>query len=490
MGIKKYIKPKLQIFPNNLISLISLIPLFFYSNHSIAASDGYKIKIQISGIADSVCYLANYYGDKTYLTDTAFVDKKGRFVFEGDSALPGGIYIVAGQSNNRLFEMIIDNEQKFEVTSDISDISGKIKIKGSKNNTLFFNYINFNTAKHREIESLKKSLSKFKEQPDSLAAINHIIDEINIELGDYKLKIIDEHPESFVTVIFKAMKEPEIKDVPLLENGSEDSVYVYQYYKHHYWDDFDVSDDRLLRTPMFHKKLEQYFTKVLYQHPDTIVKEADIFILKTHPNKETFKYAVWYLTYKYETSKIMGFDEIFVHMVDNYYAKGEAYWADSSVVKSLTKRADALRPILIRKTAPELILIDTNGAFLSLHHVPAKYMVVMFYELDCGHCKDEIKELKAWYEDNDLGLEVFAVCTDTSLTKWKKHIKEYDLNWINVNGTRSITPDYHDLYDIRMTPTLFLLDREKNIIAKRLNTEQLRPFLVNYHKKKQPPGSE
>jgi len=85
---------------------------------------------------------------------------------------------------------------------------------------------------------------------------------------------------------------------------------------------------------------------------------------------------------------------------------------------------------------------------------------------------------------------VFAVNTDTSLEKWKKYIVDNDLKWINVNGTRSISPDYHQLYDIRTTPTLFLLDEKKRIIAKRLKTEQLIPFLENYHKNKQQQGIE
>ncbi|OQX79838.1 MAG: hypothetical protein B6D61_02865 [Bacteroidetes bacterium 4484_249] len=481
-------KNKSQII-HNLVSIVPFVFLFFIildTNISMGAADGYKIKIQINGIADTVCYLANYYGDKTYLTDTAYVDKKGRFVFEGDSVLPGGIYIVAGQNNNRYFELIIDKEQQFAITTDLSDITGKMKFDRSFDNTLFFDYINNNITNRKKIASLKKSKEEFVDMPDSMNNINRQIQDINNNLEKYQTDIIENNPESFVSVLLKAMKDPEVINIPVLENGREDSVYAYQYYKQHFWDNFDLTDDRLLRTPLFNKRIKRYFTSVIFQHPDTITKEADIFIDKTRDNKEVFKYSVWYLTYKFETSKIMGFDEIFVHMVDNYYAKGEAYWADSSVVKSLSERADALRPILIGKTAPELILIDTAGSFVSLHHTPAKYMVVFFYEVDCGHCKKENKALKSWYDNNDIGFEVFAVCTDTSLVKWKKFINKNDMNWVNVNGTRSITPDYHDLYDIRVTPTLFLLDDKKNIIAKRLKTEQLIPFLENYNKNKQP----
>jgi len=106
---------------------------------------------------------------------------------------------------------------------------------------------------------------------------------------------------------------------------------------------------------------------------------------------------------------------------------------------------------------------------------------VLFYEYGCGHCRKEIKALKAWTPDNGLDVKVFAVNTDTSLVEWRKFILEQDLPWIHVNATRSITQDYHNLYDISVTPTIYLLDNRKKIIAKRLKTEQLIPFLETYH---------
>lgn len=332
------------------------------------------------------------------------------------------------------------------------------------------------------LSNRKKGLGS---ESDSIKILNDKISVLNTELENYKLDFMKAHPESFISVMFKAMMEPEVDSVPILENGREDSIYAYNYYKQHYWDDFDVTDDRLLRTPLFHNKLEKYFTKVLYQSPDTIIKEADIFIDKTRPNKETFKYTVWYLTFKFETSKVMGFDEIFVHMTDNYYATGEAFWADSSVVKSITKHANALRPTLIGNQAPNLILMDTNNSFSSLYAIETDYTLVFFYEYGCGHCKKEITALKAWEQETDLDFKIFAVCTDTNLVAWKKFIREKQMNWINVNGTRSVTQDYHHLYNIQMTPSIFLLDEKKKIIAKRLKTEQLKPFLENYEKRRQ-----
>ncbi len=462
------------------IKFVIVIIFIFQGNISLSGNTGYKISVSINGSEDSILYLAHYYGDKTYLYDTAFI-RKGKFVFEGDSLLHGGIYIVAGQKNNRYFELIIDKEQKFSISTGVVNINENISFKYSEDNTLFYKYIRFNTIKHKEIGELRKNLSLYSDNPDSVQLYSKQIDTINKQLGDYKLDFIKEYPTSFISVLFNAMWEPDPQNIPILKNGREDSIYVYQYYKQHYWDRFDLTDDRLLHTPLYNNKLKKYFEQVLYQQPDTIIKEADALIAKTESSKEMFKYSVWYLTYKFETSKIMGFDKIFVHMVDAYYSTGKAFWAAPTVVKSITERANALRTILIGETAPEMILLDTANGFTSLHHTEAEFLIVLFYEYGCGHCKKEIKKMKNWIDSVDYDLNVFSVCTDTSLIKWKKFIKEYNItDWVNVNGTRSVTSDYHDLYDVNMTPTIFLLDEKKKIIAKKLKTDQLRPFLDNY----------
>lgn len=465
-----------------LLAIICILNSELFSNP--IGDNGYRVSVTITQIPDTVLYLANYYGDKTYLTDTAFLDESGRFVFEGDSLLPGGIYIIAGQSNNKYFELIVDKYQQFSVSTPVSGIPHKMSFSNTSENELFYQYVNRNIEIRKEIESWKEKKNQAGNDTTRQGEIEKQIDSLFNILKNHENEVIDDNPESFVSTVLKAKQEPALVAPRYLENGQEDSVFAYQSYKQHYWDNLDPADERLLRTPLYNKRLKNYFEKVVYQHPDTIISEADKFVKLASGNKETYKYAIWYLTYKFETSKIMGYDEIFVHMVDKYYSQGHAYWADSTIVASLMKRADELRQVLIGSQAQNMILIDSMGGFKSLYAVEANYTLIMFYEISCSHCRKEIAELKSWYPDNTFGLEIFAVCTDTSLSDWKKFLIEQKLDWIHVNGTRSVTPDYHDLYDIRVTPTLYLLDDRKKIIAKRLKADQLFPFLENYNNRK------
>ena len=54
------------------------------------------------------------------------------------------------------------------------------------------------------------------------------------------------------------------------------------------------------------------------------------------------------------------------------------------------------------------------------------------------------------------------------------------MNWINVDGPRTLTGDYHEQYDITTTPVIYILNRKKEIIAKHLGVDQIAQFLKNY----------
>jgi len=460
------------------LRIFILLLIISISVQAMANREGYEIRINIKGISDSVCYLGNYYGDKTIIIDTAKVKKSGRFVFEGKKLLPQGIYFVVGEKKNQYFEFIIGNKQKFNIDTDISNIIEKMRFNRSPENTLFYNYIRFNKQKYLELNVLKDSLSKNK--GDSI--IIKKIQSINNEVVEYKEVVIKKQPDSFIATVFKAMKEPQIPDTINGGNDEENREFSYNYYKNHYWDNIELKNDKLLRSPIFHRKLDNYFSKILIQHPDTIIREVDLLTDKTIEGSEIFEYIIWYITNSSERSKIMGFDKVFVYMVENYYLKDKLPETNPFLLENLTKRVSEIKPSLLGKYATNLILIDTLGAFSSLYEIDSDYTVVIFWDQECGTCKREILDLKSLYEKDKLEFEVFAVCVDTNLASWRKFVKKNKLNWINVNGTRSLSGDYHKLYDIYSTPVIYLLDNKKKIIAKRLDTKQLEGFLNNYKK--------
>ncbi|MCS7074989.1 MAG: DUF5106 domain-containing protein, partial [Bacteroidia bacterium] len=283
------------------------------------AQKQYEIKGKILGVKDTLVFLGNHYGEKQYLKDTAQVNSAGEFVFDGTEKLPGGIYLVI-MPGKRYFEILISDSQFFSFETDTTDLVKTMKIKGSEENRLFYEYLRFLNPKGLKIESIRKDYERVKDtNKDSADSYVKQITEIDKEVKKYKSDFIAKNPKSFISKIFKAMEDPEVPEPPKLPDGKPDSVWKFYYFRAHYFDGLDLADDRMLRTPIYHQKLKYYLDKLIPQTPDSLTKAIDEIVEKARPNPETFKYVIYWTTYTYETSNIMGFDAIFVHLVNKYY---------------------------------------------------------------------------------------------------------------------------------------------------------------------------
>lgn len=455
-----------------------------------AQNTGYRINVQIKGLSDTSIYFGNYYGKNQMLIDTTKVDKNGKAVFASGpkDTIGGGIYFIV-LPNKKYFEIILDQERKFSLRTDTTDLLKNMIVDGSKENNWFYEYQKYISDKGKTMENIRKNYDRIKKsnpKADSIQILEKQMKDLNESVMNYKEEFIKKYPHSFTAKVFEASKDPVAPEAPILSNGRKDSLFVYYWIRDHFWDNFDLSDERLLRTPIFHGKLETYFDKVIIQHPDSIKAECDKVIARTKMNKETFKYTLWYLTNHYETSQVMGFDAIFVYLVNKYYKTGMATWVSEKVKKNIIDRANKLEPVLLGAVAPNLILVNREKGFTGLHDVNARYTILYFWDPECGHCAKETPKLVEFYnqQKDSLGLKVYAVCTDTSFTRWEKGIIDKHMEkFINVNGTRSALGNFHDLYDIYSTPVVYVLDHRKRIIAKRLGVEQIHDYLNRYQQK-------
>jgi thiol-disulfide isomerase/thioredoxin len=451
-----------------------LLAIFILSLSTNLFSQGYKIKAIVKGIKSDTCYLGHYYGQYNYIDDTAVANINGEMLFEGKEKLPGGMYFIV-LPKSKYFEIVITTEQNFTIETDTSNLVKNMKVKGNVEDKRFYEYLNYAVLREKALEPIRKRYTLNKDNKDSAAIIRKEMDKIDQEVKEFKLTYAKNNPNDLMAKVFLGSKDPEIPEVPILPNGRKDSTFSYIYYKNHFWDNIDFNDDRLLRTPIIANKIKTFFENVVVQIPDSIIKEGDKLVEKTKGNKEFFKYVVWYLTYTYETSKIMGFDAVFVHEVNAYYKTGQAWWVSKTTLDNIIKRSNKIEPNLMGKVAPNMIMQDTNLNLQSLHAIKAKYTLILFWDYNCGHCKTEMPKIKEMYDKlkKEIGFEIFGVCTDTSMAEMKKFIHINKMNWINVNGPRTLTGSYADQYDIYSTPVLFLLDEKKVIIAKRISYDQI-----------------
>jgi thiol-disulfide isomerase/thioredoxin len=490
----------------NQLKKITLLLLIGILTQSFSAfSQGYEIKVKISTLKDSTLILGHFFAKAGafFADDTVKLDKTGTGVFKDKKILPKGLYIILLPSK-KYFDFAMGTDQVFSIEADTSDLAKKIKFTGSQENTVMYDYRNFITERSTIAQKLyeRKRSATDKVKADS---ITKAIDNMNKEVMAYIANMKKANPDLFFVKFIKSIEEIDVPDFPRDANGKVlDSLFQAKYYRAHYFDNFNIADPDLIRTPLYEPKLTTYIEKVVPPMPDTLNMEIDKILEKVKENKELFQYILGTFYNKFGSSQIMGHDGVFVHVAEQWYLP-YATWSDSTFKANLKKDIAKLKPNLLGNTAPNLMLIqvptdhfkvaqiDTAlksnpnvGAYFRTNDIPAKFTILAFWEADCGHCKKAIPELYEVYNRiKDKGVQVIAMHMIASIEgkrKWIDFVNEHQLyDWINAWSPASY--EYKDLYNVYSTPVIYVLDQNKKIIAKRLSPDQIEE-VINFELKR------
>lgn len=442
------------------------------------AKDGYRLQVKLNDKRDSVVYLAYYFGKALptiYKVDSARLDKNGNAFFQKKEKITGGIYIVLPEDRKSFFEILLQNGDDFTVTATMSELPESVKFENSPENEDYVNYQK--TLKQMSLQQQEwiKDLAKAKTAKDT-AAIREKSKQENKKLTAFRHGYIKQHPGSLLSGIFSALENVEVPEGPhYLPDGKVDSNFAYRYYRAHYWDGFNFKDDRLIHTPLLEMKLDEYFNKVVYQHEDTVIKYADSVLAKADGSENLYKFTLNWLSTNSQTSKVMGMDKVFVHLVENYYMKGKATWLSADDLKKYIDRYDDLKYNSLSSPAPEIKGIDLDGKTRSLYEFKAKYTLLIFYSPDCGHCIHEMPLIDSVYRAvlKDKGVRVIAFNVDVEELKWREFITKNHLEeWLHVWDPQRKSR-YWSLYDVQTTPSIYLLDENKIIRGKKLDYSTL-----------------
>ncbi|MDR2836466.1 MAG: DUF5106 domain-containing protein [Bacteroidales bacterium] len=470
---------------------IFLLFIVLFAFTSINYAQEYEIKLKINGVRDTVAYLGHHFGAQKYVVDTAKIDHNGNVVFVGNKKLYRGIYIVVLPSRAMTyFEIILGNDgYKFSIETDTADFVAKMKIKGSNENVVFNEYQKKMSEMGKTITKLNKEYEIANQNKADVSEIRQKMVDWQNERETYIQKLINDHPKYFFSTVLKSMIDIKIPDAPKDEKGEIiDPAFGYHYNKAHFWDNMNFSEVGMLRTPIYESKLDYFISKMIPPLPDSLIVDCNKIIRKAYDEGDSlmFQYTCSHIFNMFDTSRIMGYDAVMVSIAEEWYLSGKATWVDTAFLKKAAERVEKITPTKIGNIAYNLVRMQSfDDKYYTLHDIKADYMVVIFYEPSCGHCKKEIPLLISAYNDTlkAMGVKVFAMYNQYDKPEWVEFIEKNSMNidgWYNVwDGPRPHT-NYRNYYDIYSTPTLFLLDKDKKIIAKRISVENIKEFLLQH----------
>lgn len=462
-------------------ALLTFIMLPMVAN----AKPTYKISLQIDGSKDSMLLMCFYYAQSERIVDTAFNNGKGRFVFEGEETLHPGLYFFTN-NKNRYTEFVIYNEKPtFQFHTDDRDWIMNMKVKGSKQNEMLYNY-------KRASETIFKEISEARDTMDSasLATYTH---KQRLRIDSISMDFINRYPDAMVSKMMAATKDI---DVPT-ENADGTKMSQQEraeYFMSHFFDNMPLGDNFLIRTPkqVFYQRVMDYVEKYMRAWPpEMICPKLDTLIDRSAKAPEVFKWLVFTLTNHYLQSNVMVYDAVYVHLVQRYFATGKAgFFLDPSTIDEQIERANKWERLLVGHEAPELILFDTNHYAYSLHRMKGDYTLLIFWSPTCGHCREIIPAVYNVFKEysDSINLTAFTILSEpdeVTVGKWKKFINDHNMHdprWIHLNGGEA-NVDWREVYDITTTPQIYMIENKNHtFIAKKLNANILRDICKNITK--------
>ncbi len=457
---------------------------------AIFAKDGYKITVKFTdlNLKDSLVYLAHYYGKPLptiYKADSARFDKNNVAVFETSEKEIGGIYIVLLADHKTFFEFLLNNGDEMTITAKSTELPEGLTFKGSPENDRFMAYQKYLKDFGTRQQKLQKEIAAAKTAADT-AAVRAKAAAASKELMAYRTDYVAKYPGTLLANLFNALWIPQVPEGQhYTKDGKVDSTFPYRYYKAHFWDKFNFKDDRLIQTPIYEAKIEEYFNKLVLPYVDSMEQEADTILARTRGQKELFKYNLWWLTRNAEGSKIMGMDEVFVYLVEKYYMKGDAYWLKSEDLQKYIDQAQKIAPNVVGNLAPEINMQDINGKKIPLSSIKSKYTLIVFWTPSCGHCQEMVPKIDSVYRASlkAKGVTIYGVRTEDDPKEWQDFIKKHHLeDWVNVYDPERYS-DFRSKYNVYSTPIIYLLDEKKIIIGKRLDHTNIGQVIEMHERK-------
>ena len=142
-----------------------------------------------------------------------------------------------------------------------------------------------------------------------------------------------------------------------------------------------------------------------------------------------------------------------------------------------------MRHVLLGKVAPDITVFTEDNQPVRLHEIECEYMVLVFWAPDCGHCKKSMSDIVAFHEKfKDKGVETVAICTkamDKTASCWE-FVKDKGMDVLKYNlADQYYKSRFQVKYNIRTTPKIFILNKDKEIVLKRLASEKLEDAMTD-----------
>lgn len=419
-------------------------------------------------------------GEKSLFVDSVTASNNKTYQFNLSKNHPGFYRLIFNNKNPSLYGRaetswidFVYDKNNIEIETNADNTLEKTKIIQSEENIIYYDFINLNKDYKIKTELLQLIIARYPETDSYYQTTKEKLIQIQEDYLYFVNVTAKINPNTFIARYVRTAQLPIVKaEVPF----DEQLLYL----KTHSLDNVNFNDDGLIYSDAFTNKSIEYLS--YYRNPQLpmalLEKEfeaaIDTILNKAKVNDIVYKHITEYLL---DGFKKFGFDNVINYIIENYVIADDIC-LDEKLETALERRIQQNKIFKPGFIVPEIVMNTPSGSVVKLNEISAEKTLIIFYASWCPHCKDMLPQIYNLYKDQkEKKFEVLAVSIDTSQTEWLNFIKTNKLDWLNISDLKGWGGKSAVDYFIYATPTMFLIDRNRKIIAKPTTAEELKiPF--------------
>ena len=234
------------------------------------------------------------------------------------------------------------------------------------------------------------------------------------------------------------------------------------------------------KTAALGDKLAEYYETLKHESLNVQKNECD-FLIESTSDSLLRQFVALDIYGHYRDSKIMGAENVAVHVYDKWFASGQVKMRNEAELSAARAFEDFKRRSLIGEKAPSIYMETMDGSALEVFGPEdgmGSFRILYFYDTDCSKCELETSLLRQLLKSKDYPVELYAIYAGDDPLAWKN----YAARRLFIDGAihlwdPSLVSDFQEKYGVTATPRLFLVAPDGIILGRGLDVNALQTLL-------------
>lgn len=402
---------------------------------------------KIVGYSFGRLYVCEQFGDDSKVVSTITTNANGDFMFNF-AGKEVGLYRI--HADNKDYFDVIYNGEDIRLETNIRNLKSAMKIIESVENEQLYAYVAPAELSEYKIGILSELVKIYPEGSFLKMAEKELANERSMK-SDCLVKAIRMKNGTFASRYLTYFKDINMN---ISEPADKKTAYLSR--------NFPMDDPDLINSNAYHHFVVSYLKKYEPSEYQNAAREI-LSYLKTG-NQEVFSCVFDYM--------LTGFE--MMERYDDLYDLSVEYGNSCSTEGNLRTRVKNYTDLRIGAKAPDFEIETLDGEDITLSQMKSKYTLVIFWATWCENCKEEIPHInQAMSLFKRADVDIVAISIDEDEAEIKKYVKDNGISFKVASDLLGWEGSIVTDYAVYATPSMFIVDKNMNIVAKPITGEQL-----------------